>query len=97
MAMLNCCIRRTREISSSEHGIYAEFLAAVYQLDLKNTRDYVNQSGLSRAAIFNSVEASLARLDTSYIDVLQIHRYDPEVTAEETMKVCCRPMFENIC
>ncbi|KAF5351515.1 hypothetical protein D9758_007186 [Tetrapyrgos nigripes] len=54
--------------------------------ELSNTRDYVNQFGLSRAAIFNSVEASLKRLDTPYIDLLQIHRFDPNVEPEETMK-----------
>ena len=47
---------------------------------------YVNQRGLSRAAIFNAVDASLARLETPYLDLLQIHRYDPEVPAEEMMK-----------
>ena len=41
--------------------------------------------GLSRAAIFNAVEASLRRLDTSYIDVLQIHRFDPTTPISETM------------
>ncbi|KZT58678.1 Aldo/keto reductase [Calocera cornea HHB12733] len=48
-------------------------------------RDYQNQYGLSRAAIFSAVAASLARLETGYIDLLQIHRYDPDTPAEETM------------
>ncbi|KIY53431.1 Aldo/keto reductase [Fistulina hepatica ATCC 64428] len=53
---------------------------------LLNSRDYVNQAGLSRAAIFNAVEVSLARLDTPYIDLYQIYRFDPETPVEETMK-----------
>lgn len=53
---------------------------------LANLPEYVNQSGLSRAAIFNAVDASLTRLETPYIDLLQIHRFDPSVTPEETMK-----------
>jgi len=54
--------------------------------ELKQQQEYINQSGLSRAAIFNAVDASLARLETTYIDLLQIHRHDPETPAEETMK-----------
>ncbi|KAI1372620.1 Aldo/keto reductase [Hypoxylon crocopeplum] len=50
------------------------------------SKDYVNQAGLSRTAIFNSVEASLARLGMSYIDLFQIHRFDPTTPIEETMK-----------
>ncbi|WAO94653.1 Aldo-ket-red domain-containing protein [Fusarium falciforme] len=50
------------------------------------SKDYVNQGGLSRTAIFDAVEASLARLGTTYIDVLQIHRYDQSTPPEETMK-----------
>jgi len=47
---------------------------------------YVNQGGQSRKHIFASVEASLKRLKTSYIDVLQIHRFDKSTPPEETMK-----------
>ncbi|OAX32339.1 hypothetical protein K503DRAFT_620763 [Rhizopogon vinicolor AM-OR11-026] len=53
---------------------------------------YVNQSGLSRAAIFNVVNASLARLESLYMDILQIHRFDPSVTPEDTMKALNDPV-----
>jgi len=53
---------------------------------LPGTRDYVNACGLSRTAIFTSVDASLARLNTTYIDVLQIHDFDASTPIEETMK-----------
>ncbi|KAI9708854.1 MAG: hypothetical protein M1812_007874 [Candelaria pacifica] len=50
--------------------------------------DYANQwgLGLSRSAIFNAVEASLERLNTTYIDLLQIHRFDDTVEPRETME-----------
>lgn len=54
--------------------------------ELKTQRYYINQFGLSRAAIFNAVDASLARLQLSYVDLLQIHRFDPDTPVEETMK-----------
>ena len=46
----------------------------------------LTRTGLSRAAIFNAVDASLRRLDTPYLDLLQIHRFDPNTPIEETME-----------
>ncbi|KAG0125625.1 NADP-dependent oxidoreductase domain-containing protein [Tuber indicum] len=54
--------------------------------ELKFRKDYVNRLGLSRKAIFSEVNASLERLGLEYIDLLQIHRCDPETPPEETME-----------
>jgi aryl-alcohol dehydrogenase-like predicted oxidoreductase len=44
-----------------------------------------NHSGLSRANILDSVDASLERLQTDWIDLLYFHGYDPEVPVEESL------------
>ena len=45
-----------------------------------------NGSGLSRKEIFYEVNESLKRLQTDYIDVLYIHRWDYNTPIEETMR-----------
>jgi aryl-alcohol dehydrogenase-like predicted oxidoreductase len=45
-----------------------------------------NGAGLSRKAILHEIDASLTRLGTDYVDLYQIHRWDPDVPIEETLE-----------
>ncbi|KAL8741023.1 MAG: hypothetical protein Q9190_006330 [Brigantiaea leucoxantha] len=47
--------------------------------------NFLSLPGLSRQGIVSAVEASLTRLQTPYIDLLQIHRFDKTTPIEETM------------
>ncbi len=45
-----------------------------------------NRHGLSRKHILSAIDASLRRLGTDYVDLYQIHRFDPETPIEETLE-----------
>ena len=78
---------------SSEEIVGRVLLGAVPRDDLViatkvfgSPRSDPNQRGLSRKAILREVEASLRRLGTDYIDLYQIHRWDPNTPIEETLQ-----------
>lgn len=48
--------------------------------------DGPNDTGLSRGHIMNSIEGSLSRLGTDYVDIYYAHRPDPDTPPEETLR-----------
>jgi 1-deoxyxylulose-5-phosphate synthase len=46
----------------------------------------VNGAGLSRKHVLASIDASLERLELDYVDLYQVHRWDPQTPIEETME-----------
>jgi aryl-alcohol dehydrogenase (NADP+) len=48
--------------------------------------DKPNQGGLSRKHILEAIDGSLRRLGADYVDLYQIHRWDPETPIEETLE-----------
>jgi aryl-alcohol dehydrogenase (NADP+) len=81
------------------HGTSEEVLGRALK-DLKVPREQVviatkvhgatgpspNERGLSRKHIRHAIDASLRRLQVDYVDLYQIHRFDPAVPVEETLE-----------
>ena len=48
--------------------------------------DDPNDQGLSRKHLLSTVDASLRRMGTDYIDIFMVHAFDPDTPIEETME-----------
>ena len=66
--------------------------------------DDPNDRGLSRKRLLSSVEASLRKMGTDYIDIFMIHGFDPVTLIEETMEAVSeqtdfsqQSMFHSVC
>jgi aryl-alcohol dehydrogenase-like predicted oxidoreductase len=74
----------TGKLLKSQFGIREEYVLAtkVFMPTMPGPNGY----GLSRKHIMASIDASLDRLGHDYVDLYQIHRWDPQTPIEETME-----------
>lgn len=74
------------------HGTSEEFLGKAIKKNAARdkvvlaTKVYFNEGKLSKAGITRSIDESLARLGTDYVDLYIIHRFDYDTPIEETME-----------
>lgn len=78
-ALKNCAVQRDQVI------VATKVRGAMSETATSGTGD-VNNVGLSRQHIFSSIENSLRRLDTDYVDLYQVHGWDLLTPLEETMR-----------
>ena len=84
--------RLVREYAQRDEVVVATKVFMPVELGFKGlnvpgqkTQARPNMQGLSRKRIFAAVDASLKRLGMDWIDLYQIHRFDPATPVEETM------------
>jgi aryl-alcohol dehydrogenase-like predicted oxidoreductase len=94
ITLLRVSVRQTGGSSRSSEEIVGRALADFSSRDeiVLATKVYFpmspgpNGGGLSRKAIMREIEKSLTRLGTDYVDLYQIHRFDPTTPVEETVE-----------
>lgn len=69
-----------------ELGVRRDEVVIATKVFFPATGDKPNQRGLGRKHIMEAIDGSLKRLQVDYIDLYQIHRYDPDTPIEETME-----------
>jgi aryl-alcohol dehydrogenase-like predicted oxidoreductase len=72
-------------LGAALHGIPRRYLVIATKCFFPMS-ERPNDRGLSRKHIVESIEDSLRRLGTDYVDLLQCHRYDPNTPVEETVR-----------
>jgi 1-deoxyxylulose-5-phosphate synthase len=80
---------RSEEITGKvlrESGVRRDELVLATKVFFPTRKDGPNRQGLSRKRILDACDASLRRLGFDYIDLYQIHRWDPRTPIEETME-----------
>jgi len=68
-----------------EFGVRRENIVVATKVNGQMSDD-INDKGLSRKHILDSIDRSLQRLQMDYVDLYQIHRWDYETPIEETME-----------
>jgi len=68
-----------------EFGVKRENIVVATKVNGQMSDD-INDKGLSRKHILDSIDRSLQRLQMDYVDLYQIHRWDYEAPIEETME-----------
>jgi len=81
------------------HGVSEEITGRLLRKTFPRREDYVlatkvrspmgpgpNDKGLSRKHLLDAINGSLRRLDTDYVDLYQMHRWDADTLIEETME-----------
>ena len=74
------------------HGTSEEYLGRAIKNSVSRdkvilaTKVYFNEGRLSKEAIFREIDSTLKRLQTDYLDLYIIHRFDYDTPMEETME-----------
>ena len=78
--------RLSNQKQAGGHDRDGERRLQIRQAHVRQMRNDANGKGLSRKAILTEIDHSLRRLGMDYVDLYQIHRFDPETPLEETLE-----------